>query len=98
MKLLAIRKENRRDAAETYVNHRAFLRQLRDTCGACGTKFEGKDRKFCGGCRTFCYCSRECQKIHWNQKALGHREDCLGLKNLKVEVKEAKKKSDEDGN
>ena len=98
IELLAIPIKDRRVVAEKYVKHRAFLRKLRDTCGACGAKFEGKDRKFCGGCRAFCYCSRECQKMHWNCKVNGHREDCLGLKDLKVKLKEAKPKSDEHGN
>ena len=88
----------RRQAANTYFSMVPFFRQLRDACGGCGAEFEGKERKFCRRCRAFCYCSRECQKMHWNRKVNGHREDCLGLKDLKVKLKEAKTKSDEHGN
>jgi hypothetical protein len=66
------------------------LRLLRDTCGGCGAAFEGEDRKFCRGCRTYCYCSRECQKMHWNCKEDGHREDCKAATELKRKLKEAK--------
>ena len=95
--LSAISAKGRREVAKEYVKQRAFLRSVRDICGACGAQFEGKERKFCGGCRTFCYFSRECQKMHWNRKDYGHREDCLGLKDLKMKLKEAKKKSNENG-
>ena len=94
--LSAIPTKSRRQAAKKYISQRSDLRKLRDICGACGTEFEGKDRKFCGGCRTFCYCSRKCQKMHWNSKEYGHREDCLGLKDLKMKLKEAKKKKKSD--
>mmetsp|Transcript_6325 Transcript_6325/g.17664 ORF Transcript_6325/g.17664 Transcript_6325/m.17664 type:complete len:315 (+) Transcript_6325:401-1345(+) len=66
------------------------LRLLRDTCGGCGAAFEGKDRKFCRGCRTYCYFSRECQKMHWNRKENGHRQDCKGATELKRKLKEAR--------
>ena len=72
------------------LNTQRDLRQMRDTCGGCGVAFEGKERKFCRGCRTYCYCSRECQKIHWNRKDDGHREDCWGLKEVKQKLKEAR--------
>ena len=90
--LAKVPRNARRLAADTYFSIVPYFRDLRDTCGACGAQFEGKERKFCGGCRTFCYCSRECQKMHWNRKENGHREDCLGLKGLKMKLKEAKKK------
>ena len=80
-----------RGAVERLVRFRQDLRALRDICGGCGVEFEGKERKFCRGCRTFCYCSRECQKMHWNRKNDGHREDCKGLTESKQKVKEAKR-------
>ena len=86
--------ENRKLAITDVISYRRELRQLRDICGGCGAEFEGKDRKFCRGCRAYCYCSRECQKMHWNRKDNGHREDCLGLKDLKQKLKEAKRNSD----
>ena len=67
------------------------LRSLRDICGGCGAEFEGKERKFCRACRAYCYCSRECQKMHWNRKKGGHREDCKGASELKQKMKEKKK-------
>ena len=97
IKLSMIPTKRRRGVTEAYLLQRAFLRKLRDTCGACGAQFEGKERKFCGGCRTFCYCSRDCQKMHWNRKENGYREDCLGLTDLKMKLKETKKKSNENG-
>ena len=67
------------------------LRAVRDVCGGCGAEFEGKERKFCRACRAYCYCSRECQKMHWNRKERGHREDCKGASELKQKMKEKKK-------
>ena len=81
--------EQRRGALVELLDSRRNLRLLRDNCGGCGAEFEGKERKFCRACRTFCYCSRECQKMHWNRKDGGHREDCKGLAELKKEMKEA---------
>lgn len=84
--------EQKKVAIRQIIDYRRELRQLRDICGGCGAEFEGKDRKFCRGCRAFCYCSRECQKVHWNRKTNGHREDCLGLKDVKQKLKEAANK------
>ena len=67
------------------------LRAIRDVCGGCGVEFEGKERKFCRGCRAYCYCSRDCQKMHWNRKDGGHREDCKGAMELKKKIKEKKR-------
>ena len=72
------------------LNTQRDLRQMRNSCGGCGVAFEGKERKFCRECRTYCYCSRECQKMHWNRKENCHREDCLGLKEVKQKLKEAR--------
>ena len=74
------------------VDLRRRLRALRDACGGCGSAFEGKERKFCRGCRAYCYCSRECQKMHWDRKKDGHREDCKGAMELKQKMKEKKMK------
>ena len=73
------------------VRHQRKLRSLREVCGGCGAEFEGKERKFCRACRAYCYCSRECQKMHWNRKEGGHREDCKGASELKQKMKEKKK-------
>ena len=78
----------RRLAAGHYFRTGAMFRKLRDKCGGCGAEFEGRDRKYCRRCRTFCYCSRDCQKLHWNRKEDGHREDCLGMKETKEQLME----------
>ena len=85
--------EERMEAIASFISYQQELRQMRDICGGCGVEFEGKERKFCRECRTYCYCSRECQKIHWNRKQNGHREDCLVLTDLKKKFKEAKRNS-----
>ena len=75
------------------VSFSRTLRSIRDTCGGCGVEFEGKERKFCRGCRAVCYCSRDCQKMHWNRKKDNHREDCKAATELKRKLKEARKKA-----
>ena len=83
----------RRNVAKEYFRLGANFRDVRDSCGGCGAEFDGKDRKYCRECRTFCYCSRDCQKLHWNCKKNGHREDCLGLKELKKQMMEVEVES-----
>lgn len=59
------------------------LRVFRDNCGECGADLEGDRRQYCSQCRTYCYCSRECQKLHWNRTGEGgHRDECMGVKLL----------------
>jgi len=59
------------------------LRKLRDSCGGCGAALVGDRRLYCKQCRTYCYCSRECQKLHWNRVGEGgHRSECIGVKLL----------------
>ena len=83
-------KEHRKYSITSFISYQRELRQLRDICGGCGAEFEGKERKFCRGCRAYCYCSRECQKMHWNRKKDGHREDCKAATDLKKKLKEAR--------
>lgn len=56
---------------------KAELREIRNSCGGCGAALEGDRRNMCRACRTYCYCSRECQKRHWNRSKDGHRVECL---------------------
>ena len=62
--------ESRRD------EFRIEFREVRDSCGGCGAALEGDMRKYCRGCKAYCYCSRECQKLHWNRKKDSHRDEC----------------------
>ena len=65
---------------------------LRDECGGCGAKLDGKMRKICKGCKTYCYCDHNCQKLHWNRLEGGHRADCLEVLDLKKKFKQMKKR------
>lgn len=57
-------------------SYRHKLRDIRDSCGGCGNPLQGETRKYCAGCRVYCYCSRDCQKHHWNRSQDGHRKEC----------------------
>ena len=70
---------------------RKSTRNARDRCGGCGAELHGKTRKKCSGCTAFCYCNRDCQKLHWNRKKDGHREDCKEVMELKENLKKARK-------
>ena len=65
------------------------LRGFRKECATCGTALDRSNRKLCKGCRNHCYCSRECQKVHWNRKNDGHRAECKEAQELKVQIRDA---------
>ena len=65
------------------------LRSFRKECAMCGTSLDRSNRKLCKGCRNHCYCSRECQKVHWNHKNDGHRAECKEAQELKVQIRDA---------
>ena len=62
-------------SAEFYSMASAKIAAWRTICACCGkTKNEIK-LMCCSRCRTFFYCSKECQKNHWRA---GHKSDCNG--------------------
>ena len=54
-----------------------------DVCANCGLRpqqqqhqnQEKEQFKFCARCRSFNYCSKKCQVVHWKA---GHKVDCKG--------------------
>ena len=87
-------REDSKEVLELIHNMRLDLRKIRDRCGGCGAELQGKMRIKCSGCTAFCYCNRDCQKLHWNCKKDGHREDCKEVMELKTMMKEARRAKD----
>ena len=88
---LSLTNDERGNCVMNLVQAKRDLRKIRGFCGFCGSSFStGVERKLCSGCRALCYCSRDCQKMHWNRKKDGHREDCKGAVELKQKLKKGK--------
>ena len=79
---------------EALIRCRTNMRELRQSCTVCNAPLDRSNRRLCKDCKTFCYCSRDCQKIHWNRSDDGHREECKEVKELKENLKGIKFKTD----
>lgn len=44
-------------------------------CYSCQNEIPKEQVKYCKQCRVVCYCSRKCQKHHWQRKN-GHKKEC----------------------
>ena len=82
---------HRKDLAETAHSE---LCEMRKSCGTCGISLDSSSRKLCAGCKICCYCSRDCQKVHWNRLDDGHRDQCKTVMKMVEEMEKNKGKTE----
>ena len=85
--------DNERMREEKMNQIRRELREIRESCKTCGVDLNASNRKLCKGCKTYCYCSVECQKIHWDRSDDGHRAECKEVMALAKKIKVPKSQS-----
>ena len=83
-----LRKTDNFDIDDGYFSAaRKTLVDCRRLCAECGVKLSTATRKMCSNCKAICYCSRSCQKMHWNRTKCfdtsAHRNDCLEVSRLR---------------
>lgn len=71
--------ELRKDAHEE-------LCDIRQECAWCQCTLDRSSRKMCKGCKTYCYCSKACQKAHWNAEENDHRSECKNAMVVKKKI------------
>jgi hypothetical protein len=72
------RKTSRRDAKKTLKNAAIGKDAMCASCYVLESEMgKGKTLSKCGWCKQVTYCSRECQKLHWNK---AHKKECAGRK------------------
>jgi hypothetical protein len=74
-------KTSRQEAKKTLLAFAERTFGKDDMCANChvleSTMKEGETLSKCGWCKQVTYCSRECQKQHWNK---AHKKECTGRK------------------
>ena len=81
--------EEKKTRLAVLVEMKKKLCTFRKECATCGTALDRSNRKLCKGCRNHCYCSRECQKMHWNRKKDGHSAECKEAQEFKAQIRDA---------
>ena len=83
--------KNEKEHAETAHSD---LCEMRKSCSTCGISLNSSNRKLCAGCKISCYCSRDCQKMHWNRPDDGHRDECKTIMKMVEEMEKNKGKTE----